>query len=140
MARLRLLLVLLTLASSAPASAKAQDEVGYRVEEIFSTALRYVRVDRGCKVTDKDPDAAFVLFECPIDDKRTSRGAIEIFRAVVRGKEAVRLSVALPDEPHGAELRLLELLERKLREERGTPQRPAPPPATPAPSDGGVRQ
>ena len=117
------------------ASAKAQAELSYRLEEIYSTALRYVRVERNCSITDKDPEAAFVMFECPSSeggaDKKVSRGALELFHNGPRGRDAVRLQVSLSDEPHGAELRWVELFERKLRDERGAPvapPKPAPPP------------
>jgi hypothetical protein len=131
--------LLFCLALPSLASAKAQSELpGYRLEEVFSTALRFVRVDRGCKITDKDADAAFVMFECP-NDGRPSRGAVEVFRANRNGKEGVRLTASLPDEGHGPELRLVELIERKLREERGTPTAPKPPTPPPSPPDAGVK-
>ena len=44
----------------------------------------------------------------------------------------MRTQVTLGDDTHGMELRWLELLERKLREERGTPA-PPPPPAAATP-------
>jgi hypothetical protein len=130
--------LLLTLLAPGVGLAKAHSELAYRVEEVFSTALRFVRIDRGCKITDKDPDAAFVMFECHVDDAHVSRGAIEIFRSLAHGKDGVRLSVSLPDEGHGPELRMVELIERKLRDERGTPTPPRPTPPAP-PSDGGVK-
>ncbi len=117
------------------AAAKATQELAYRIDEVFSTAVRYVRVDRGCKITDKDAEAAFVMFECPVDEKKVSRGSVEVFRGTGKG-ESVRIQVTLSDESHGAELRMLELFERKLREERGVPReapKPAPAPA-PAPA------
>ena len=137
MARLALLLACAAALAPRSAAARATMDLGYRLDEVFSVAQRFVRVDRGCKITDKDADAAYVMFECSVDEKHTSRGALEIFRAQVRGHDGVRIQVTLADEPHGAELRLVELLERKLREERGAP---APPPRAPnAPTDGGVR-
>jgi hypothetical protein len=49
----------------------------------------------------------------------------------VQGRSGVRAQVTLADDPRYVELRFLELLERKLRDERG----PAPPPIrTPAPA------
>ncbi|MEO6953102.1 MAG: hypothetical protein ABI321_14980 [Polyangia bacterium] len=126
------------------ANAKAKAELSYRLEEIYSTALRYVRVDRGCTITDKDPEAAFVMFECPVSDggadKKVSRGALELFHNGPRGRDAIQLAVSLSDEPHGAELRWVELFERKLREERGAPvaaPKPAPQPQEKSP-DGGM--
>ena len=103
--------------------------------EAFSTALRFVRVDRGCKVVDKDADAAFVAFECN-DDGKVKRGSLELFKV----GSGVRTQVTLGDDTHGMEIRWLELFERKLREERGTPP-PTPPAAAAPPStkkDGGV--
>ena len=137
--------LLLTFATPAPAAAKAQKDYAYRLEEAFSAAMRFVRVDRGCKITDKDADAAFVVFECPIDEKKVARGSVELIRTTVHGQDGVRLQITLPDEGHGVELRWMDLLERKLREERGTPReeprpRPAPPSASPPPSDAGVPQ
>jgi hypothetical protein len=78
-------------------------------------------------VTDKDAEAAFVSFECD-DDGKVKRGSLELFKVA----SGVRMQVTLGDDTHGMELRWLELLERKLREERGTP----PPPAQPAKEKG----
>jgi hypothetical protein len=136
---LRATLTILLLVAASPAYAKAQTDLLYRFDEVYSTAVRFVRVDRGCKVTDQDQAAAFVMFECPLEDKKVSRGAIEIFRATQRGKEGVRIQVSLPDDTHGMELRFVELIERKLREERGTPTPPTPPPPPKAePPDAGT--
>ena len=74
-------------------------------------------------------------FECS-DEGKVRRGSLELFK--VAG--GVRTQVTLGDETHGTELRWLELFERKLREERGTPV-PVAPPATALPRparDGGV--
>lgn len=133
--------VLATLLVPGHAAARAQSELSYRLEEIFSTALRFVRVDRGCTITDKDPDAAFVMFECPVDgggaSKKVSRGALELFHNGPRGRDAVRIQLVLSDEPHGAELRWIELFERKLREERGAPVAALKPPPAPSAPDMG---
>jgi hypothetical protein len=110
------------------ALARAQVDLPYGVAESFSTAVRFVRVERGCKITDKDGEAAFVAFECS-DEGKTKRGTLEIFRAGA----GVRAQITLGDETHGMELRWLELFERKLRDERGTPALPSAPP----PSDKG---
>ena len=129
------LALLLALTITSNAGARAQTDLPYAISEAFSTALRFVRVDRGCKVVDKDADAAFVSFECS-DEGRVKRGSLELFKV----PSGVRMQVTLGDDTHGMEIRWLELFERKLREERGTPT-PPPPPAVAAPStkkDGGV--
>jgi hypothetical protein len=135
-------LVAVLLLVPAAAQARAQSDLPYAVGEAFSTAVRFVRVDRGCKVIDKDADAAFVAFECS-DEGKVRRGSLELFKIATQGpqREMVRAQVTLGDDTHGMELRWLELFERKLREERGTP---TPPPSAPTalPSgnkkDGGV--
>jgi hypothetical protein len=134
----RIFSILLAILAPSVAHARAQSDVPYSLGEAFSVAMRFVRVDRGCEVTDKDPAAAFVTFSCK-DDEKVKRGSVEIFQAKVNGREGVRLQVALGDDPHYVELRFLELLERKLREERGTPPQapPAAPPAKKPPPDGG---
>jgi hypothetical protein len=110
------------------ARAKSASEVPYGVAEAFSTGVRFVRIDRGCKITDKDPEAAFLSFECQDDDK-TKRGTLEIWKV----QNGAKVQVTLGDDPRYMELRFLELLERKLRDERGTPpsRAPAPPPVRP---------
>ena len=129
------LALLFALFVASNADARAQSDLPYALGEAFSTALRFVRVDRGCKIVDKDPDAAFVAFECD-DDGKAKRGTLELFK--VAG--GVRTQVTLGDDTHGMELRWLELFERKLRDERGTPAPPAPPPppAAVTKKDGGV--
>jgi hypothetical protein len=116
-----------------PAHARAASELQYGLTEVYSTALRFVRIDRGCKVVDKDADAAFVAFECS-DDGKTKRGSMEI----IKTPTGVRTQVTLGDDTHGMELRWLELFERKLRDELGAPiPPPAPKPAAP-PKDAGA--
>ena len=135
-----LLVCVLAALFSGPAQARATSDVAYSLGDVYSTTLRFVRLDKGCKIVDKDPDAAFVAFECK-EDERVKRGSIEMFRSSIGGRDGVRLQVTLGDDPHYVELRWLELVERKLRDERGTPpELPAKAPPAPAkpPSDGGV--
>jgi len=134
----RALLLFTTLLASSDAFARAASDLPFSVGDAYSAAVRFVRVDRACVVTDKDPDAAFLTFECKDDDK-VKHGALEIFKTRVEGRDGVRLQVALGDDPHYVELRFLELLERKLREERGNPPPLVSTPAKkPPPSDAGT--
>lgn len=118
-----MLLVLFT----ANAFAAANSELGYSLPEVFSTAVRFVRVDRGCKLIDQDANVAFVTFEY-VEYGHTRKGAVEVWKTA----NGTGLSVKLGDEPHYMELHWLELIQRKLKEERGTPVPPAPPPPPPA--------
>jgi hypothetical protein len=126
------LVLAVAVGASMRADARAQSDLPYALGETFSTALRFVAVDRGCKVVDKDADAAFISFECS-DDGKVKRGSLELFKVAT----GVRTQVTLGDETHGMEMRWLELFERKLREERGTPAPPPPPAAAPK-KDAGV--
>jgi hypothetical protein len=123
---------------TSPSEAKSQSELGWSMADVLSTAVRYVRVDRGCKVTERDDSSAYVLFECPGDDgKKVKPGALELYRVERGGRELVRAQLTLSDDPRYVEIRFLDLLERKLREERGPP---APPLRTAHPGhpDGGA--
>jgi hypothetical protein len=115
---------LLLFCISAPALAGGGNELPYSLPEVFSTAVRFVRVDKGCKLIDQDANAAYVAFEY-VEDGHTRKGAVEMWKTA----GGTSVSVKLGDEPHYMELRWLELLGRKLKEERGTPPPPRPSPA-----------
>src|SRR5579883_1375840 len=126
----------------ATAGARSQVEMGWPLTTVFSIAVRFVRVDRGCDVVDKDPQSGYIVFSCKDDtpgapkDAPPRRGTLE-FIAADPSQPPVRVQVTLAEEPRYMELRFLELLERKVRDERG----PAPPPRhlEPASPDGGTR-
>ena len=122
--------------------ARGQLDLPWPLAQLFGVALRFVRVDRGCRVVDKDENAAYIAFECESEPDKKRGGSLELIPLTVQGRSGVRAQISLADETHGTELRFLELLERKIREEKGPPPppgapRPAPPPAH-AP-DGGAQ-
>jgi hypothetical protein len=121
--RTALLLLIPTIAF-----ARASNETPYSVGEVFSTAIRFVRIDKSCKITDQDANAAFVTFEYE-EEGRVRRGSLEIWKTA----NGSNLQITLGDEPHYVELRWVELIGRKLRDERGTPVpvRPSPVPSNP---------
>lgn len=124
---------LLIFILSTVAFARATSEVPYSQPEVFSTAVRFVRIDKGCKIVDQDAGAAFITFECS-DDGKAKRGSVEIWKTAT----GTHLQVTLGDDPHYVEMRWVELIERKLREERGTPPPPAHHPAPPDSPDAGT--
>ena len=72
----------LSLAVLLPVTAEARSAIDlpWSLGQVFGVALRFVRVDRNCKIVDKDPEAAFITFECPDDaGKLTRHGALELF-------------------------------------------------------------
>jgi hypothetical protein len=114
------------------ATARASFDSAYTLEQTFNAALRMIRVDRGYKVTEKDPGAAYVLFDYKDTGDRTTPGAIEM----VASGQSVKVVVQLPQMPKYHEQILADALAKKLRDDFGEPpRRPIPPPPAP---DGGA--
>ena len=93
----------------------------YTREQAFSAALRYLRVDLAYEVTEKDADAAYLLFSFPAPEleQKSANGSIE----VVQTERSVRLLVSLPQLPAYREDVLKSGLLQKLRTEYGEPPR-----------------
>jgi hypothetical protein len=113
-------------AFSGVAEARTEAAVPYTRAQTFSAALRYLRVDLGYEVTEKDPEAAYLLFSYASSDRKAeaSRGAIE----VVQREHGVRVFVSLPQLPSYHEEVLKQGLVRKLAAEYGDPGRDTPAP------------
>jgi hypothetical protein len=125
-----------------PARARSEADVAYTREQTFSAALRYLRVDLAYEVTEKDSDAAYLLFTFsdPELQKKAAHGSIE----VVQRERSVRLVVNLPELPSYREEVLKRGLLQKLHTEYGEPpppvngggeepKKPAPKPDEPKP-------
>lgn len=137
-----LLLALLAMTGAAllrstDAEARVEADSHYSKTQTFNTALRYLRVDLGFKVLEKDEDAGYLLFRYvpPGDPKDTSNGSIE----VIKTRKDVKVFVQLPKMPQYHEVVLRNGLMRKLRDEYGEPPPPKheKPPAKP-PGDAGT--
>ena len=135
---LHVLLVAAALAAPAYLTLRSEDAVAsvaydspYTFEQTFGTALRLVRVDLGCKVTEKDADNGYLLFDYTSSEsgKQVHHGSVEI----VRGKSRMHVTVQLPSLPRYHEQMIVDALARKLLAEHGDPPRnkPTPPPAPP---------
>lgn len=127
---------------AAVAGARVDAGSSYTKAQTYSGALRYVRVDLGYEVVEKDPDAAYLIFKytAPGGAKNSAvTGTLEVIEAT----GGVRLFVNLPRMPEYYERVFRDGLMKKLRDEYGTPtagtKKPAekPPAEKPAPpSDG----
>src|SRR5690348_10057929 len=130
-------LILGAVLSAAGAGARVEGDSGYSKAQTYSGALRYLRVDLGYEVVEKDPDSAYLLFryEAPGPQKSESFGTVE----VVETGEQVRVFVRIPRMPEYHERMLRDGLLRKLRDEYGppAPRKPDPPEKKP-PGDAGV--
>lgn len=110
--------------------ARSEAEVGYTREQAFSAALRYLRVDLAYEVTEKDPDAAYLLFNFadPERGRKPGHGSIEL----VQRERSVRILVNLPELPSYREELLKRGLLDKLRTEYGEPSNEPPPEKAPS--------
>ncbi|HVU01720.1 MAG TPA: hypothetical protein VHE30_08210 [Polyangiaceae bacterium] len=108
------------VALTLPAGASVEAESLYTKGQTYNGALRYLRVDLGYEVTEKDPEAAYLLFKfVPTGRKTPMNGSIEI----VEQRASVRVYVHLPELPRYHEELLSDGLLRKLRDEYGEPPR-----------------
>ena len=116
------------------AGAAVSYDTPYSFEQTYGTAMRLIRVDLGCIITEKDPANGYLLFEytSPESGSRVHRGSLEI----VRGRESTHVAVQLPTLPQYHEQMILDALNKKLTAEHGSP--PAKPRPSPAPVDGGA--
>src|SRR4051794_26083390 len=99
-------ILLAALLLCASATARVGGETEYSKAQTYSGALRYLRVDMGFEVVEKDPDAAYLIFryELPGQKKATANGTVE----VVEADGHVKLFVQIPTMP--------EYHERVLRD------------------------
>ena len=125
---MRRLLVLLALVFVLPATASARrsDSHAYRYEQVWSAALRLLRVDYGFPIRDRDEDVGFVLFDY-VGTGRAVPGSLEVVRTRQNDRDVVRVTLNIPAMPAYVERMILDKLQRKLREEFGEPLAPPPP-------------
>jgi hypothetical protein len=120
------------------ASAKSTYESPYGYERTWNAALRLVRVDNGWKVTEKDDQNGYLLFDyTSTENRKPCAGSLEL----VKGRDTqVSVLVQLPTMPQYHEQVLLDALASKMRREYGDPpeRQPAPPAASDAGGDAAV--
>jgi hypothetical protein len=117
-------LVLALLLASSSVHARSEKTLAYPRDPAWSAAVRFLRVNAGLKVIEKDAESGYVIFEFK-EEKKTFRGALEVIEVVKEGRKQVRFVMTIEDRPTWVEVELLTKLERKLRAELGTPA-PAP--------------
>ena len=113
-----------------PAAARAEKTLAYPRAEVWPAAVRFLVVDERVKITDKDADAGYVLFELR-DEGKPFRGSLEVMTVVRDGRTLVRFVLRIEDRPSWLEIAMLARLETKLRVELGSP---SPPPSKPDPA------
>ena len=125
-----------------PAEAETSYDSAYGFDRTWNAALRMVRVDMGCKITEKDDQGGYLMFEYHSADggKKVSSGSMEFIRSH-EPDAPVRIVIQLPQMPRYHEQVMLDTLVRKMRAEYGdAPQatpKPQPPEPKAPPPDGG---
>ena len=127
------------LSTVAVAEGKSAYDSPYGYERTWNATLRFVRVDLGLKVLEKDDANGYVLFEYRSSEgeKKTSSGSFELIRSPGAGSrpDDVRVVAQLPQMPRYHEQVLLDNLARKMRSEYGEPPEPRAPTAPDAGPD-----
>lgn len=114
------------------AEARSDRDFDYRWEQVWSAAVRMVRVDLRFPIVDQDESIGYLLFEYR-DHGRAYPGSIELVRVEGRRREHIKVVVRIPAMPSYIEQMMLDRLARKLRDELGEPPPPPPPPREPDP-------
>jgi hypothetical protein len=110
------------IALTAPgADARSTLESPYGYDRTWNAALRLVRVDNGWKVTEKDDQNGYLLFEYKSPESvKPISGSLEL----VRGRDGdgpVSVLVQLPQMPQYHEQVMLDALSSKMKREYGDP-------------------
>ena len=118
---------------AAPAWARSEKTLAYPRDQVWPTAVRFLVVDERVKITEKDAEAGYAVFELR-DDGKLFRGSLEVVAVNRDGRSAVRFVLQIEDRPSWLEIAMLRRLEAKLRADLGSPA-PAPsePPRKPEP-------
>ncbi len=112
----------LLLCLAAPAHAKSTRTFTYAFDKVWPSLLRFLRVDEKLKITEKDVEAGYVLFELA-EEKRTFTGAAELVKGEDdRGHPTTRVTITITGRPSYMEEGLLDRFEQKLHDEYGKPQ------------------
>jgi hypothetical protein len=100
--------------------------VAYPFDVVWPTAIRYLRVDRGYSIVDRDPESGYLLFEFPVGRESKGSGSLEAFRTTDdAGRPSVNLQVSTDAGPSHLPSTIVDGIGQKVKAERG---QPAPPP------------
>jgi hypothetical protein len=136
-ARLLCALGVLACLPCSGAAARKQDDLRYRVEQVWTAAVRLLRVDLKLAVTDRDQEGGYVMFDYVANGKHHA-GSIELVAQPDAPAVTTTVVVQVQGMPSYVEQMILDRLEKKLRTEVGPPAKPpkpAPSPVAPPPEE-----
>ncbi|MCP4196476.1 MAG: hypothetical protein GY762_04930 [Proteobacteria bacterium] len=108
------------LAIAGSAEARSKRNTTYRYDQLWSTTVRFLRVDNRYPITEKAKKDGYILFEYK-EEEHTFQGALELIPTVSSGKHYIRVSVQIASMPGYVETVFLNRLMKKLRKEHGDP-------------------
>jgi hypothetical protein len=111
------------LALPAVSAARTDRELTYRENEIWHSAIRFLRVDSGFKILEKDKDAGYVLFQYK-DGATAYTASLEMVATTHDNKLFVRTRIQIENLPRYVEAVLIDRFIRKLKDEYGDPPPP----------------
>jgi hypothetical protein len=122
------LLVALALVTATPRLAQARREVtfNYPYSRVWTSAVRLMRVDFACSITEKDKEDGYFLFEYP-DHGKTFPGSVEFVAGKDEDVDTVRVVIQVAAMPSYVEGMMMDRLARKLEQEFGPPKEPKRP-------------
>lgn len=128
MRRIRLWICAGGLLLAQAGQARVEDTCEYSKSQVFRSALRFLRVDQGITISERDEESGYLLFDYPLDKSATTPGSLEI---IERG-ESVKLVVTIARMPEHHERLFVSKLLEKLRADYGelprTKKKPKPVP------------
>jgi hypothetical protein len=108
----------LILAAAAPAEAKSTRDLTYRTDQIWNSAIRFLRVDLKYPILEKDKEAAYLLFEYK-EAGRSYAATMEFVQAGMGARPVIKATLNIELMPSYVEEVLLDAFTRKLKSDYG---------------------
>jgi hypothetical protein len=105
----------------AGARARTDDQFAYPFSRVWTAAVRLLRIDMECPITEKDKDEGYFFFDYPSETGEKYPGSIELVQTQVDGVKGVKVIVQVPAMPTYFERLVLDKLGRKLKADFGPP-------------------
>jgi len=119
-----LLFFVISAAGSGTAHAKSSRKVSHAYEGVWPATVRFLRIDEGLTISEKDSDTGYILFVIE-DEGKTFDASVEVIRRKdYSDRDAVELVLQIKKRPSYMEIRILDRLMLKLRKELGHPKAP----------------
>lgn len=110
-------MIAISLLLCSSASAKQKKQLAHPLEMVFSTAIRFIRVDNNFTIEEKDKDGGYILFTYGSKNGSRNRATLELLARGDQKSPKTIAIVGIQHVPSYLEVDFLEKLEKKLRKE-----------------------